>query len=198
MPSRKKFTDECEIPVYLKEKQVSSLPLANKWQNYMVEGSEKNSVEPRCFAWLKFRCNFRQRREGWIKAVGQWSVPDKNDFADLIWGIWHACKRKHFPSEEAWLDNFIKELIKVRNSILVRDVEEDKPDAKELEAYLEDEDPPAFPSAPVVIEKTADNMDDEEDEVVTARMVTIPPAEEDDGSDDLPAPLPKKKFKRKT
>lgn len=200
MPTRKKYHHESEVPTYLKEKGIP-LALANKWQQYYVEGCEKNAIQARYYAWLKFLANYRRRKEGWVKAAGQWAMPDRASFADQLWGIWHECKRKHFPTEVEWLDNFIQELIKVRNGILTKE-EEEVPEEKELEAYLDDgEEPPAYPTTPEEEEEERDEKKPtppkKGEEVKPHPLAGMPPAEEDDGSDEQMPQKSKKRLKRK-
>jgi hypothetical protein len=188
MANKQRFESEYEIPHDLKQKKLS-LSQANKWQRYYVEGFNKKFISPRYYAWIKFRANFRLRKEGWIKSEGQWSVNDKNDFADTLWGIWHECKRKHFPTEKQWLDYFISELVNVRNGILQRDVDEEDTKEMKFEDIVGEKKEDVEPEETKEEEKETVESEQEEEfdlgeeEEAPPRKI-VPRVVEDDGSQD--------------
>ena len=203
MSHKQKFTVDTEIPYELKKKGLN-LDLANKWQKYYVEGCSKKIEGSRYYAWIKLLTNYRSRREGWVKATGQWSVADKNEFADLLWGVWHACKRRHFPSEVEWMDNFIYELAKIRNGIVEKEESDEiQPvDPSTMLVDVSDEEETVTASPPPPVAEEDDGMDLDEDEEFTKEGSMgggLPPAVEDDGSDEeeVVRTKPKKALKRK-
>ena len=195
MANKQRYDSEYEIPHDLKQKGLG-LKEANKWLKYYREAFAKKLMAPRDYAWIKFKINYRRRRDGWVKAEGNWTIDDRNNLAGDLWGIWHECRKRFFPTEREWMDFYIGELIKIRNGVMIKEVEEEPKEISLEDLINPPEENESVETEPEVekeeIEEVPDEIqfdlgEEEEPKPVFAgpqKKVITPGVIEDDGSDD--------------